>query len=64
MTTQQPKYAGIPDTSRILGLGRSKIYELIASGDLTAYKIGRRTLVDLDAAVTWIERQPRAQVVS
>nr|WP_305081017.1 hypothetical protein [Novosphingobium sp. ERN07] len=30
------------------GIGRSKLYELIASGDVETIKIGRRTLVKVD----------------
>jgi excisionase family DNA binding protein len=35
----------IPDAAGALGLGRSKIYELIRSGQLEAVTIGRRRLV-------------------
>jgi hypothetical protein len=34
---------------RITGIGRSKLYELIASGDPETIKIGRCTLVTVDA---------------
>jgi excisionase family DNA binding protein len=35
----------INDTAKALGLGRTKIYDLIARGKLETVKIGRRTLV-------------------
>jgi excisionase family DNA binding protein len=35
----------IPDAAKALGLGRSKIYELIQGGDLETITIGRRRLV-------------------
>lgn len=35
----------INDATRIIGLGRSAIYGLIASGKLKAIKIGGRTLI-------------------
>jgi excisionase family DNA binding protein len=35
----------IPDAGRALGLGRSKIYDLIAQGRLETVTIGRRRLV-------------------
>ena len=35
----------IDDTCRITGLGRTKIYELIAQGKLKATAVGRRRLV-------------------
>lgn len=39
----------IADAAKALSLGRSKIYELIASGDLIIIKIGRRSLVTVDS---------------
>ena len=35
----------IAETAQTLGLGRTKIYELINEGRLTTFKIGRRTLI-------------------
>ncbi|MBX9644954.1 MAG: helix-turn-helix domain-containing protein [Novosphingobium sp.] len=39
----------MPDAVRMTGIGRSKLYELIASSDLETIKIGRCTLVTVDA---------------
>lgn len=39
----------IPDAARALGLGRSKIYELIAEGRLETVTIGRRRLVRVES---------------
>lgn len=38
----------IPDAAEVLGIGRSKLYELIAEGKIRTVKIGRRTLVAQD----------------
>jgi excisionase family DNA binding protein len=35
----------IPDAGRALGLGRSKVYDLISEGRLETVTIGRRRLV-------------------
>jgi len=35
----------IDDAAAVLGIGRTKLYELIAAGNLEAVKLGRRTLV-------------------
>jgi excisionase family DNA binding protein len=35
----------VDDAAAALGIGRTKLYELISRGDLKAFKIGRRTLV-------------------
>lgn len=39
----------IPDAVRMTGIGRSKLYQLIASGELETVKIGRCTLITIDA---------------
>lgn len=39
-------------------LGRTKTYELIASGALAAFKVGRRTYIRSDAADAWLAAQP------
>lgn len=39
----------IADAAKALSLGRSKVYELIASGDLVIVKVGRRSLVTVDS---------------
>jgi len=39
----------IPDAARALGLGRSKLYELIAEGRLETVSIGRRRLVRVES---------------
>lgn len=45
----EPLAVRIPDAVRMTGIGRSKLYELIASGDLETVKIGRCTLVTMEA---------------
>ena len=39
-------------------LGRTKIYELIKNGELSAIKVGCRTYIPVDAAKSWLEAQP------
>jgi hypothetical protein len=41
----EPISVRIPDAVRITGLSRSRIYQLIASGDIEAAKVGRSTVV-------------------
>lgn len=40
-----------------VGIGRSKVYELLASGDLPSIRIGGSVRVPVDALRAWIERQ-------
>ena len=42
---------------RVTGIGRSKTYELLASGDLASFKIGKRRLVIMESYRRLIERQ-------
>lgn len=42
----------IPDAAGALGLGRSKVYELIAVGRLETVTIGRRRLVRVESIRT------------
>lgn len=41
--------ASINDTAKSLGVGKTKVYELIHAGKLDIIKIGRRTLVRADS---------------
>lgn len=35
----------VADASNVTGIGRTKIYEAIAKGHLTARKVGKRTII-------------------
>lgn len=37
----------VAEAIRLTGIGRSKLYELIASGDIEAIKVGRCTLIPM-----------------
>ena len=41
----EPIAVRISDAVRLIGLGRSKIYELIASGEIEIVKVGSATLI-------------------
>lgn len=47
----------IKEACRITGIGRSKLYELIADGEIEIIKIGAMTLVPIDALTRFIERR-------
>lgn len=42
------------EAARILGCGRTKFYELLASGEIRSFHIGRRRLIRLAAIEAWI----------
>ena len=53
-----PDFVTIPAWVRRTGISRSKTYELLAAGELTARKVGRRTLIDLKAGLAWLDARP------
>jgi len=63
--TSEPISVRIPEAVRITGLSKSKIYQLIASGDIEAAKVGRATVVFVDSLRTFLRsrcKQPRSGV--
>lgn len=46
----------IPEARRLTGIGRSKLYELIAAGEIETIKVGAMTLLRYDALTSFIER--------
>ncbi|MCI1141938.1 helix-turn-helix domain-containing protein [Sphingomonas sp. WKB10] len=46
----------VKDAARTLGIGRTKLYELIGAGQLQTMQIGRRRLVKLPASARWWQR--------
>lgn len=48
----------IDETAQIMGLGRSKVYDMIGAGALPARKIGRRTVILRDDALAALKAAP------
>lgn len=53
----EPLAVRIPDAIRMTGIGRSKLYELIASGDIVAVKVGRCTLIPMESLRALFDRR-------
>lgn len=53
-----PKYCTIGDWQRLSGMGRTRVFEALANGELKAIKLGRRTLIDTEAGLAWLAAQP------
>ena len=49
------------EAAEAIGIGRSKVYELLASGDLPSIRVGGAIRVPVTALHTWIERQLAAR---
>lgn len=55
----------IPVAVRMTGLSKSKIYQLIASGDIEAAKVGRATVVFVESLRSFLRsrrKQPRSRI--
>ena len=50
----------VEEAARLTSHSRSGIYEVIASGDPKAFKIGRRRLILMTELKAWIERVAKA----
>jgi len=51
----------VDHATRIVGIGRTKLYEAIGSGQLPARKLGRRTLILATDLHDWLARLPSAK---
>ena len=56
-TTLQQEWISVAQMQKILGISRTKAYELIASGEVPAVKIGRVLRVNRRQLDAWLERQ-------
>ncbi|HQT63437.1 MAG: hypothetical protein B7Z75_10820 [Acidocella sp. 20-57-95] len=54
----------IEDTVKTSGLARSRIYELMGTGELIARKAGRRTLIMADSLRAYLENLPQAVIAA
>lgn len=53
----EPKLISLNELQEILGIGRTKAYDLVASGELPAVRIGRIIRVDVRDVANWLEQQ-------
>lgn len=53
----EPLAVRIPDACRMIGIGRSKLYELIADGTIQVVKIGSTTLIPVGQLRALVERK-------
>jgi excisionase family DNA binding protein len=45
------------EAAEAIGIGRSKVYELLASGELPSIRIGSSVRVPIDRLREWIDRK-------
>lgn len=53
----RPVLLRVPEAARMLGVGRSLTYELIAAGDLEVIHVGSVIRVPVDAVHAYVERR-------
>jgi excisionase family DNA binding protein len=60
----EPEWLSVNDLMTLTGLGRTKCYELVASGELEAIKVGRAVRVSRVSYIEWTRRQRYVDVVA
>jgi len=53
----EPLCVRVNDAARMIGIGRTKLYELISSGELETVKIGKATRVTTASLYKLVERR-------
>jgi excisionase family DNA binding protein len=51
----------ISQTCRVAAIGRTKLYELIARGEIPIRKVGKKTLVAAADLQRWVDQLPAIQ---
>ncbi|WP_115989110.1 helix-turn-helix domain-containing protein [Pseudomonas sp. H26/SER47-MNA-CIBAN-0231] len=59
-TMATPISVSVEEAARLVGHSRSGIYEVIAQGELKAFKLGKRRLILMTELKAWIERAAKA----
>lgn len=54
----------VREAREALSFGSTKLYELIRAGELSAFKIGRRTLITRESIVSLVERRSKQGAAS
>ena len=55
--TDAPLLLRADEAARLLGLGRSKVFEMLASGELPAVRIGRAVRIARADLERWVEER-------
>lgn len=57
--TMQPLLLNVAQVSKMLSLGRTKVYDLIATNQLPVVRFGRAVRVPVASLRRWVEEQER-----
>ncbi|RPF72462.1 helix-turn-helix domain-containing protein [Aurantiacibacter spongiae] len=58
----EPICVRVNDAARMIGIGRTKLYELIASGEIETLKIGRATRVTTASLHAFARRYSQSEI--
>ena len=58
LTPADPAAFDVLNATRIMGVGRSTVFEEIRTGRLEARKVGRKTLITRSAIENWLQKLP------
>ena len=56
MSEQSAEGLNPSQAAQLAGIGRTRVYELMASGDLPSIKLGKRRLIRRQAVLDWLAR--------
>ncbi len=56
MSEVKPMVVGVGDAMKMLSIGRTKLYDLINTGELKTVRIGSRTLIKVADIEAFIEK--------
>jgi len=57
ITAREKEWLSLGDVQQLLGIGRTKAYELVATGELPAVRIGRCIRVNKGELDEWLRAQ-------
>ena len=60
--TLQPLLLNVPQVAKLLGLSRTKVYELIATEGLPVLKFGRAVRVSFKSLQQWLDQREHGLV--
>jgi excisionase family DNA binding protein len=59
----QPFLVKIPDAMKLTGVGRTRAYELVGTGEWPSVRLGRRVLIPVEGLKAWAEKMQCGEVV-
>lgn len=61
LTRPEPLAVSVGGATSMSGLGRTKIYEALGTGELSSLKIGNRRLILVDDLRSWLARHKQGR---